>query len=109
MRIYSLLFAVAMEEKRSRVARSFRRALAGLAALSLLAPGLAAQTVLTLDPAAGEFPVGVAVAKTGHFWVGLEPVCQVRRYTPEWKESLRVTRSGLPEQTQVIVLECKQG
>lgn len=27
----------------------------------------------------------------------------------EPQESLRVTRSGLPEQTQVVILECKQG
>lgn len=56
-----------------------------------LTSGLGAEPVITYDPAAGEFPVGVAVDKVGNVWVSLQPICQVRRYTPDWQESLRIT------------------
>ena len=54
-------------------------------------PGVAdAQTVLALDPSAGELPVAVAIDKVGNPWVSLQPICEVRRFTPGWQESLRV-------------------
>lgn len=59
----------------------------GFAAICLSCP-LAAQPVLTLDPT--EVPVGIAVDKTGNAWVSLQPQCELRRYTPDWKQSLSV-------------------
>ncbi len=61
----------------------------GMAAIAG-AVGAFAQTVLTLDPALGELPVGIAVDKVGNKWVSLQPLCQLRRYTPDWQESLIV-------------------
>jgi len=61
-----------------------------LAVLCLLASAVGAQTLLTYDPYAGEFPVGIAVDKVGNVWVSLQYICQVRRYTPDWQESLRL-------------------
>jgi sugar lactone lactonase YvrE len=59
------------------------------AVLCLFASGIGAQPVVTFDPT--EVPVGVAVDKVGDVWVSLQPQCQIRRYTPDWKESLRIT------------------
>jgi sugar lactone lactonase YvrE len=60
---------------------------AGFAAICLICP-LAAQPVVTLDPT--EVPVGIALDKTGNAWVSLQPQCELRRYTPDWKQSLSV-------------------
>lgn len=49
-----------------------------------------AQPVISLDPALGEFPEGVAIDKPGNIWVTVQPLCEVRRYTPEGNETLRV-------------------
>ena len=57
------------------------------AAICLSYP-LAAQPVLTLDPT--EVPVGIAVDKPGNIWISLQPQCELRRYTPDWKQSLSV-------------------
>jgi sugar lactone lactonase YvrE len=38
----------------------------------------------------GEHPVSVAVDKVGNFWVSLQPICQVRQYTPDWQELTRI-------------------
>lgn len=68
-----------------------------VAILMFMASGLGAQPVVTYNPAAGELPVSVAVDKVGNVWVSLQPICQVRRYTPDWQESLRITLvSGCP-------------
>jgi sugar lactone lactonase YvrE len=48
------------------------------------------QTVIPLVPAAGELPEGVAIDKPGNLWVTIQPLCQVRRYTPDYREVLRV-------------------
>jgi sugar lactone lactonase YvrE len=49
---------------------------------------LAAQPVITLDPS--EVAVGIAVDKVGNTWISLQPQCELRRYTPDWKLSLTV-------------------
>lgn len=48
------------------------------------------KTALTLNPAFAEFPVGIAVDKVGNKWVSLSVLCQLRRYAPDWQETLRV-------------------
>jgi sugar lactone lactonase YvrE len=60
---------------------------AGFSAICLSWP-LAAQPVVTLDPT--EVPVGIAIDKTGNRWISLQPQCELRRYTPDWKQSLSV-------------------
>ena len=63
----------------------------GVLALPLFAAGvLSGQTVLTLNPAAGELPVSIAFDKGGNAWVSLQNVCQLRQYAPDWHEISRV-------------------
>jgi len=65
-----------------------------LAVLMATPPGVAAQTLITYDPAAGEKPVSVAVDKVGNVWVSLQGICELRRYTPDWQESARIPVLG---------------
>jgi sugar lactone lactonase YvrE len=61
------------------------------AAVALVIGGAAvAQPVVNLDPALGEFPEGVEIDKPGNIWVTVQPLCEVRRYTPDGKETLRL-------------------
>ncbi|WP_191244471.1 SMP-30/gluconolactonase/LRE family protein [Amycolatopsis deserti] len=46
------------------------------------------QTFVTFDPAAGEFPEGVAFDKTGNLYVSLLPASQIRRITPDGTQSV---------------------
>jgi sugar lactone lactonase YvrE len=38
----------------------------------------------------GEHPVSVVCDKVGNAWVSLQPICQVRQYTPDWQEVARL-------------------
>jgi sugar lactone lactonase YvrE len=49
------------------------------------------QTLVTFNPAAGEFPEGVAVDKTGNIYVSVTPLGQIRRFAPDGSESLLTT------------------
>ncbi len=49
-----------------------------------------AQVVITYDPAAGEFPEGIAVDKSGNIYVSLDGLGQVRKISPDGSESLFV-------------------
>jgi len=60
----------------------------------LLAAAAVAQPVITLDPALGEFPEGVAIDKPGNIWVTVQPLCEVRRYTATGDEVMRVRLVG---------------
>ena len=42
----------------------------------------------------GEHPVSVAVDKVGNVWVSLQPICQVRKYAPNWRELVRIDLVG---------------
>ncbi len=42
----------------------------------------------------GEHPVSVAVDKVGNVWVSLQPICQVRKYAPDWRELVRIDLVG---------------
>jgi sugar lactone lactonase YvrE len=42
----------------------------------------------------GEHPVSVVVDKVGNVWVSLQPICQVRKYAPNWRELLRIDLVG---------------
>jgi sugar lactone lactonase YvrE len=67
----------------------------GFALLALLLPAAAgAQPFVALDPALGELPEGVALDKPGYLWVTVQPLCEVRRYTPGGDELLRVRLVG---------------
>lgn len=44
-----------------------------------------------LQPAAGEFPEGVAVDKTGNVYVSLSPIGQVRKIAPDGSQSVLAT------------------
>jgi len=57
--------------------------------LLFMAPAVA-QQVITFDPSLNEFPEGVAIDKSGNIWVTIQPLCQVRRYSPDYVEMLRV-------------------
>lgn len=59
--------------------------------VAFIALGVNAQNVVvSYDTAEGEIPVGIAVDKVGNFWVSLQPICQVRKYSPAWVETARV-------------------
>jgi len=62
----------------------------GILALAMASVLVKAQPVIPLDPTLGEFPEGVAVDKPGNIWVTVQPLCQVRRYGPDFREDLRV-------------------
>lgn len=64
--------------------------LAFILASLLIAAAAGAQTVIALDPALNEFPEGVAIDKPGNIWMTVQPLCEVRRYTPTGTELLRV-------------------
>lgn len=49
-----------------------------------------AQPVIPLNPTLNEFPEGVAIDKTGNIWMTIQPLCQVRRYSADYVERLRV-------------------
>ena len=49
------------------------------------------ETLVSFNPAAGEFPEGVAVDKTGNIYVSVTPLGQIRRYAPDGSESLLAT------------------
>jgi hypothetical protein len=42
----------------------------------------------------GEHPVSVVVDKVGNVWVSLQPICQVRKYAPNWREVARIDLVG---------------
>ena len=42
----------------------------------------------------GEHPVSVVVDKVGNVWVSLQPICQVRKYAPNWRELVRIDLVG---------------
>jgi sugar lactone lactonase YvrE len=49
------------------------------------------QTLVMFNPAAGEFPEGVAVDKTGNIYVSITPLGQIRRFAPNGSQSLLTT------------------
>jgi sugar lactone lactonase YvrE len=62
-------------------------------ALMLALPSLAAASgpvmwIQTYDPAAGEFPEGIAVDKQGNVFVSMAPLGQIRKISPEDTETL---------------------
>ena len=62
-------------------------------ALMLALPSLAAASghvmwIQTYDPAAGEFPEGIAVDKQGNVFVSMAPIGQIRKISPEGTETL---------------------
>lgn len=50
----------------------------------------APQTVVTYT-GEGEHPVSIAIDKVGNAWVSLQPICEVRKYDPGWRELQRIT------------------
>ena len=49
------------------------------------------ETLVTFNPAASEFPEGVAVDKTGNVYVSVTPIGQIRRFAPDGSQSLLAT------------------
>jgi sugar lactone lactonase YvrE len=49
------------------------------------------ETLVTFNPAAGEFPEGVAVDKPGNIYVSITPLGQIRRFAPDGSQSLLAT------------------
>lgn len=49
------------------------------------------ETLVTFNPAAGEFPEGVAVDKVGNIYVSLPPIGEIRKITPGGSQSVLTT------------------
>jgi sugar lactone lactonase YvrE len=73
-----------------------RRVVVSLIVLLLALPAVASasggvQTLVTFDPAAGEFPEGVAVDKVGNIFVSISPLGEIRKFAPGGSESVLAT------------------
>lgn len=69
---------------------------AGIAALLALPPTLVTadervEEVIAFDPAAAEFPEGITVDKTGDVYVSMTLLGQIRKITPDGKQSVVAT------------------
>jgi sugar lactone lactonase YvrE len=49
------------------------------------------ETLVTFNPAAGEFPEGVAIDKTGNIYMSVTPLGQIRTFAPDGSQSLLTT------------------
>lgn len=72
-----------------------RRAMVLIAVMAMLPVGIArashVETVVAFNPAAGEFPEGIAVDKSGNLFVSLTFLGQIRKIEPDGSQSLLAT------------------
>ena len=73
-----------------------RRAVVSLIVVLLMLPLAASAsgpfaTLVTFNPAAGEFPEGVTLDKTGNIYMSLTPLGQIRMFAPDGSQSLLAT------------------
>ena len=73
-----------------------RRAIISLIVVLFVLPVAASassplETLVTFNPAAGEFPEGVAIDKTGNIYMSVTPLGQIRAFAPDGSRSLLAT------------------